>query len=638
MYRKFKPLNIPDGWEQYWSKYPNGYSILEALIDWVSQVDDMVDNQNELTDTVKSFGERIDEFINQFGTELQQTVTDTLSEWQNSGFLDDVISEALQWELDNYITTNEQDKVAINEQLAQKATLIEDLSVNVRNFKNDSNSWEMALNEAIDYANTIKIAGSESGTGNYLGSNVTVKMPRGRYTFNAPLVDKNLQYINLDFKNCVLVSVAKNKTVDFFTNASVFRTTFIGGTYIGFKNVFQVSTGNTDTSKIIFDRPHFNGCYCGIDTVSYEASRSTYLEINDIMAKETDIAMNVHTDMCIVNGGWINNSATSEIASIINKGFLRIRDMIFVPKAATPTGLKSRYIDNYDGYAGDRGLVIEHCRFGQESGGLSHIVVNYADNYWYNRVPTKIKIADSMTYTRNGVILLEKMPNNIVFDNCTGNDGVLVVSAPTLDLSEIDPNRVSIDIDNATKGHIESGQVLFNNDELYKFVNTQYMTSNRFSNYPHTFNRKLPFTNGSDTFDIPLNLQTYPYNSDRGQAFGDSVANTGFFLSVSGRVSNNSAYNANCLYYVALSSGHGVHALAEFTEVHFTKILSTSGGSGFNIELTLDSINFNDTTDSHIRTALVDPSTFLRVKMSTTLSRAYMQVIPMAGLPINSYV
>lgn len=117
MYRKFKPLNIPDGWEQYWSKYPNGYTILEALIGWVSQVDDMVKNQNELTDTVKSFGERIDDFINQFGVELQATVTDTLQEWQNSGFLEVVISEAIQWELDDYITTNEQDKLSLTTQL-----------------------------------------------------------------------------------------------------------------------------------------------------------------------------------------------------------------------------------------------------------------------------------------------------------------------------------------------------------------------------------------------------------------------------------------------------------------------------------------------------------------------------------------
>lgn len=136
MYRKFKPLNIPDGWQQYWSKYPNGYTIMEALIDWVSQVDEMVKNQNELTDTVKSFGERIDEFINQFGDELQKEVQDLLTEWQDSGFLNIVINEALQWELDNYIATNEQNLLAINQQL----THIEKNGVNIDQFGAKSNN------------------------------------------------------------------------------------------------------------------------------------------------------------------------------------------------------------------------------------------------------------------------------------------------------------------------------------------------------------------------------------------------------------------------------------------------------------------------------------------------------------------
>lgn len=122
MYRKFKPLNIPDGWEQYWSKYPNGYTIMEALIDWVSQVGDMVKNQNELNVTVKSFGERIDDFISQFGVNLANEVQELLTDWQTTGFLDVVISEALQWQLNDYIATNEADKVLLTAQLQQTMT------------------------------------------------------------------------------------------------------------------------------------------------------------------------------------------------------------------------------------------------------------------------------------------------------------------------------------------------------------------------------------------------------------------------------------------------------------------------------------------------------------------------------------
>lgn len=51
-YRHFKHLHIPDGWEQYWSKYPNGYTLMEALINWVGQVNDMVEVSNEVSDQI----------------------------------------------------------------------------------------------------------------------------------------------------------------------------------------------------------------------------------------------------------------------------------------------------------------------------------------------------------------------------------------------------------------------------------------------------------------------------------------------------------------------------------------------------------------------------------------------------------
>jgi hypothetical protein len=42
----FNHLNIPDEWGNYFTKYPQGYTMLEALMNWVQQVDDMVDNLN----------------------------------------------------------------------------------------------------------------------------------------------------------------------------------------------------------------------------------------------------------------------------------------------------------------------------------------------------------------------------------------------------------------------------------------------------------------------------------------------------------------------------------------------------------------------------------------------------------------
>jgi lysophospholipase L1-like esterase len=106
---KFDYLNVPDQWNQYFTKYPQGYTILEALLNWVQQVDDMVDNQNDLNTTWEEWAatnnKTIADFIAQFDTHLQTTVTDTLTDWQNSGFLTTIINNALKTKLDDVNTS-----------------------------------------------------------------------------------------------------------------------------------------------------------------------------------------------------------------------------------------------------------------------------------------------------------------------------------------------------------------------------------------------------------------------------------------------------------------------------------------------------------------------------------------------------
>jgi hypothetical protein len=94
----FNYLNIPEQWQQYYTKYPEGYTILEALLNWVKQT-------NDLTDNVNAWNTYLDDFKKSFDTDLQGTVEKTLTDWQNSGFLNIVINEALQTEIDTVKTT-----------------------------------------------------------------------------------------------------------------------------------------------------------------------------------------------------------------------------------------------------------------------------------------------------------------------------------------------------------------------------------------------------------------------------------------------------------------------------------------------------------------------------------------------------
>ena len=121
---KFNHLNVPSHWEHYWTRYPEGYTILEALISWVSQVDEMVDNQNKLNENVEQFRNELDDFIGRFDERLRDEVTQTLKDWQASGFLDFVINEALE--------SRKADKLNpyFENQYSEKATFGNELLIN----------------------------------------------------------------------------------------------------------------------------------------------------------------------------------------------------------------------------------------------------------------------------------------------------------------------------------------------------------------------------------------------------------------------------------------------------------------------------------------------------------------------------
>ena len=95
--RNFNKLEIPEYWEQYWSKYPNGYTIMEAIINWASQVDKMVDDINnihgwidELLDYLKYFFDELD-----FTEEVENKVKVMLNEWRDNGTLETIINHEL---------------------------------------------------------------------------------------------------------------------------------------------------------------------------------------------------------------------------------------------------------------------------------------------------------------------------------------------------------------------------------------------------------------------------------------------------------------------------------------------------------------------------------------------------------------
>lgn len=175
---KFRHLHVPDHWEQYWSRYPQGYTILEALINWVSQVDDMVDNQNALNKTVDDFRKELDDFVEEFEPNLQEKVIDTLYEWQQSGFLDVVIDQALQTQIDD-----------VSAQLEQTMNNVRTVSVKNFGAVGDGITDDTdAIQATFDYAenNALNVI-IPSGTYIINSSGVTYSNPNSTLTFEGEL-------------------------------------------------------------------------------------------------------------------------------------------------------------------------------------------------------------------------------------------------------------------------------------------------------------------------------------------------------------------------------------------------------------------------------------------------------------------
>ena len=88
MGKKFKHLTVPSHWKHYWTRHPEGYTILEALLNWVGQVDRMVDQLNDWDDF-------LEEFTRQYDEDVQAKVHELLTQWKEDGTLDHILNQAI---------------------------------------------------------------------------------------------------------------------------------------------------------------------------------------------------------------------------------------------------------------------------------------------------------------------------------------------------------------------------------------------------------------------------------------------------------------------------------------------------------------------------------------------------------------
>jgi len=144
---KFNHLNIPDQWNSYWSKYPQGYTILEALINWVSQVD-------QLTDNINDWNLQLDDFILTFDTNLQSKVATVLQDWNNSGFFNELFAQEI---LDLKADKSELDLKADKSELVEISELIEIGAIGYSNTTTQTTYTDGILTGVVESQNSVPV-------------------------------------------------------------------------------------------------------------------------------------------------------------------------------------------------------------------------------------------------------------------------------------------------------------------------------------------------------------------------------------------------------------------------------------------------------------------------------------------------
>lgn len=104
--KRYENIIAPYQFKEYWSKYPHGYSIYEAILDWLNQVNEMIETLNL---TLKEFSE-----IKKWVTEqLEEFAKEQMIEWLNDGTLEELINSVLFNKKLDKTVFEEHEKIAI---------------------------------------------------------------------------------------------------------------------------------------------------------------------------------------------------------------------------------------------------------------------------------------------------------------------------------------------------------------------------------------------------------------------------------------------------------------------------------------------------------------------------------------------
>lgn len=201
--KKYEHINAPYSFKEFYSKYPQGYTIYEALLDWLNHV-------NSMTDVLNITIERYAQIEKLIHDELSEIADAQLNTWLDDGTLQNLINQTLFQELNDEIT-------GLDNRLTIISGVVRSIEEYPRlnNENNDSPRIQRAINElhtsgggTITFpekvfliSQTLIVYGQINLKGNGIGS--TVFKVNGDREFMKSATP-NVRMDNFEISNCTI--------------------------------------------------------------------------------------------------------------------------------------------------------------------------------------------------------------------------------------------------------------------------------------------------------------------------------------------------------------------------------------------------------------------------------------------------
>lgn len=352
-------------------------------------------------------------------------------------------------------------------------SMITGTPVNVRDFGatgDGTTDDTLAIQAAVDYVKTQKLNTAYSGSSSNVNAAPALVFPTGVYRVSSTISLQGCGYIKMlcDGKALIVGAAATTKTVIAFS-ATDLRYLYVEALqFQNFDKVFNISTGNIDTSMWSFVDCQIDGLNLFVDSGSYAASRSTFVEFTRLICQYQVLQIiRSFCDVLTFNDCWLGHGNKTSL--IYANSLVTINGGAFIPPGADCEGKCYVYLTNDNGVGGtisndyERGVHIRGARSSNEGGNPPLVVCDFPLSNEYRQNPV-VNISDCTLAgyhptqyeaggTETGIVHLKQYPAFVSFNNsgvnALGNPTAKLVSAQST-LSATAPKTFGVYVDDAT--------------------------------------------------------------------------------------------------------------------------------------------------------------------------------------------